>query len=192
MHSINQRIDFLRESLKNLRNTGSISPSSRFLCKNMADKIDPARARVVVELGAGNGVITTFILNRLDSNARLLIFEINETFIEKMQQSFDDPRILIIHDSAEKMGQYFEKYGITHVDYFVSAIPFVMLPEVVAQNIIGECVRWLNTGGLFIQFHYSRVLVNFYKRMFGNATVDFVALNIPPAFIITCEKTSGK
>jgi len=188
MHSINQRIDFLRESLKNMRNTGSIAPSSRFLCKSMADKIDKSKARVVVELGAGNGVITNYLLERMESDARLLIFEINETFVEKMQQNFNDPRIQIIHDSAENMGQYFREQNITHVDYFISAIPFVMLPEVVAQNIISECVRWLNSGGLFIQFHYSPVLVNFYKRMFGNATVDFVPLNMPPAFIITCKK----
>lgn len=167
---------------------GSIAPSSRFLCKSMADKIDKSKARVVVELGAGNGVITNYLLDRMEPDARLLIFEINETFVEKMQQNFNDPRIQIIHDSAENMGQYFEEQNITHVDYFISAIPFVMLPEVVAQNIISGCVRWLNTGGLFIQFHYSPVLVNFYKRMFGNATVDFVPLNMPPAFIITCKK----
>ena len=192
MHSINQRFDFLRESLKNLRNTGSISPSSRFLCKSMADKIVTARAQTVVELGAGNGVITSYILDRLAPDARLLIFEINDAFVEKITQKFDDPRILLIHDSAEKMGKHFEKNGITHVDYFVSAIPFVMLPEIVSQNIIGECLRWLKPGGQFIQFHYSRVLVNYYKRIFGNATVDFVALNMPPAFIIVCEKTTGK
>jgi phospholipid N-methyltransferase len=154
----------------------------------MADKIDPDRARVVVELGPGDGVITEFILQRLKPDATLFIFEINDAFVEKMRVKFTDPRVVLIHDSAEHMGRYFEKYGIARVDYVVSAIPFVMLPESVSQSIIGTCRRWLAEGGLFIQFHYSKVLVNYYQRMFSNATVDFVPLNIPPAFIITCEK----
>jgi phospholipid N-methyltransferase len=183
-----RRIQFLRESIRNLRSTGSVAPSSRFLCREIVGKIDPEKANVVVELGPGDGVITRFILKRLRPNARLIIFEINPVFVEKIRTSFADPRMAIVHDSAENMGRYFQEMGIERVDYFVSGIPFVMLPESLAERITGACKQWLQVGGRFIQFHYSPLLLWFYKRVFGNAAVDVVPLNIPPALVVTCEK----
>ncbi len=171
-----------------MRTMGSISPSSRFLCRSIVEKIDPSNAHVVVELGPGDGVVTRYLLRRLGPQARLLVFEINPVFVEKISRELEDGRLLVIHDSAENMGVHLSKYGITAVDYFVSGIPFVMLPETLAHSIIKICRRWLRPGGWFIQFHYSPLLVGFYRRIFGNANVDFVPLNFPPAIVISCER----
>lgn len=144
---------------------------------------------MVVELGPGDGVITHFILERLGPDAQLLIFEINETFVKKLLVTFkDDKRVTVIHDSAENMSRYFQEKGITSVDYFISGIPFIMLPEILAERITTTCLEWLRTGGLFLQFHYFPTMVPFYKRIFGNADVELVPLNIPPAIIVTCKK----
>ncbi len=184
-----QRLDFLRESFRNLRSTGSVAPSSRFLCRAIAEKIDPVRAKVVVELGPGDGVITHFILRRLQPDAQLLIFEINEAFVKKLHTAFQhDKRVVIIHDSAENMGRYFEEMDIQTVDYFISGIPFIMLPEVLAERITSACLHWLRTGGRFVQFHYFPLMLQFYKRIFGNMDVEVVPLNIPPALVVCCEK----
>lgn len=184
-----QRLDFLRESFRNLRSTGSVAPSSRFLCRAIVEKIDPVRAKVVVELGPGDGVITRYILERLHADARLLIFEINEAFVKKLHTAFQhDKRVIIIHDSAEHMGRYFQENGIEKVDYFISGIPFIMLPEILAERITSSCLQWMRTGGRFVQFHYFPLMLHFYKRIFGNVDVDVVPLNIPPALVVCCEK----
>ncbi len=183
-----QRIEFLRESLRNLRLTGSVAPSSRFLCRAVASKIDPLNAQTVVELGPGDGVITRFILNRLRPDSRLIIFEVNPVFVAKIRATFDDPRMVIIHDSAENMGQHFQALGIEEVDYFISGIPFVMLPESLAELVTTLCKSWLRKSGKFIQFHYSPLLLGLYRRVFGNLKVEIVALNIPPAIVVSCEK----
>jgi phospholipid N-methyltransferase len=177
--------------MRNLRSTGSVAPSSRFLCRAITQKIDPEKAAVVVELGPGDGVITRYILDRLKPEARLVIFEINSVFIEKMQANFDDPRMTIIHDSAENMGRYFQELGVQEVDYFISGIPFVMLPEPLTERITGECRQWLRNKGKFVQFHYSPLLLRLYKRVFGNFDIELVPLNIPPAIVITCEKNAN-
>ncbi len=182
------RIQFLREGLRNLRSMGSVAPSSRFLCRAVANKIDPRKAKVVVELGPGDGVITRFILHRLHPDARLIIFEINPVFVEKIRATLHDPRMTIVHDTAENMGQYFREMGIQEVDYFVSGIPFVMLPESLTERISRDCLKWLRIGGKFIQFHYSPLLLRLYRRVFGNLKVEVVALNIPPAIVVSCEK----
>lgn len=177
--------------MRNLRSTGSVAPSSRFLCRAITQKINPETADVVVELGPGDGVITRYILERLKPDARLVIFEINAVFVEKIQANFDDPRMTIIHDSAENMGRHFLELGIGAVDYFVSGIPFVMLPESLTENITGECRRWLKHRGKFVQFHYSPLLLRLYKRVFGNFDIELVPFNIPPAIVVTCEKQTG-
>lgn len=183
-----QRLDFLRESIRNLRSTGSVAPSSRFLSRAIVAKIDPDQAEVVVELGPGDGVITRYILDRLRPDAQLVIFEINEIFVEKIRATFDDARLTVIHDSAENMGAHFKEMKIKRADYIVSGIPFVMLPETLTRRITLECRHWLRLKGRFIQFHYSPLLLGFYRRVFGNMDVEIVPLNIPPAIIVCCEK----
>lgn len=183
-----KRLDFLLESFRNLRNTGSVARSSRFLCRHITEKIDPDKAKIVLELGPGDGAITQYILERLHPDARVLVFEINDIFIQKLRDTFDDPRLTLIHDSAERIGEHLSEHRIESVDYIVSGIPFVMLPESLATRITEECRRWLRPGGWFIQFHYSPLLVQFYRRIFGNADMDFIPLNIPPAFVVACQK----
>ncbi len=109
--------------------------------------------------------------------------------MEKLRDEVDDARVTLIHDSAEHLVEYLAKQNVVGVDYIVSGIPFVMLPDDLAEQVIGACHQVLRPGGQFMQFHYSPLLVQFYKRIFGNAEVDFVPLNIPPAFLITCSKT---
>lgn len=186
--SFQQHIGFFKESLRNIRATGSIAPSSQTLCRRIVAQIDPATAQIVVELGPGDGVITKQLLERLRPDARLILFEVNPVFVAHIEAKIQDPRLVIIHDGAENMALHFQQLGIESVDYVISGIPFVMLPESLAWTITRECRRWLRPGGQFVQFHYNPIMLNLYRRVFGNAYIDFVARNVPPAFVIVCEK----
>lgn len=189
-HKSTNRLHFLRESLRNIRLTGSVAPSSRFLCRAIVGKISPLPGQTVVELGPGDGVITRYILNRLLPDARLVIFEINEIFVEKIRATFDDPRLTVVHDSAENMGLHFQKMGIKQVQYVISGIPFIMLPETLATSITNACLQYLSPHGKFIQFHYTPFMLGFYRKVFGNLSIKVVPLNIPPALVLWCEKKS--
>jgi phospholipid N-methyltransferase len=185
-------LHFLKESVRHLRRTGSIARSSQYLCKKVVEFIDPAHAKVVVELGPGDGVITHHLLERLPGDSRVFIIEVNDAFVAQLQVIFQhDRRVILIHDSAENMSAHLERHGVQQVDYFVSGIPFVMLPIQLAQQITSSCRSWLRTGGCFIQFHYSPLMVAFYRRVFGNIRLKVVPLNIPPALVVCCEKEDG-
>ena len=58
-----KKIEFLKEGLKNLKTIGSVARSSKYLCKGMIKHVDFKTANVIVELGAGDGVITKHILS---------------------------------------------------------------------------------------------------------------------------------
>lgn len=183
------RIAFLKESLRTIWTTGAIAPSSKFLVKEMMKPIDFDTAHAVVELGAGNGVMTKAILKQMRPDARLLCFEINPEFC-RILRAINDPRLVLIEDSAAHLLSYMSAHGIAEIDCVVSAIPFMALPKELSYEIVGEAHKSLKNKGLFVQFHYSTTLQKMYKSIFGNIRTQFVPLNIPPAFVMVCEKHS--
>ncbi|MEM1215016.1 MAG: ribosomal RNA adenine dimethylase, partial [Bacteroidota bacterium] len=79
------KIKFFTEGLRNMRTVGTVTPSSRFLCESMLKGIDFSKAKFLVELGAGDGVVTKHILKRMRPDARLLAFEVQPDFCELLR-----------------------------------------------------------------------------------------------------------
>ena len=180
-------IKFFRESLRNIKTVGTVTRSSPALCRGAIKPVDFATARNIVELGAGDGVITKHILGAMHPEARLLAFEVNPMFCDQLR-SIGDPRLVVVEDTAELLPQYLATNGMPVVDAVVSAIPFVGLPKSLAQTIVGLCRDALAAGAPFCQVHYSLVMKKLYTGIFGNVDVDFVPLNVPPAFVLTMRK----
>ncbi len=153
----------------------------------MLKPIDFKNAKVIVELGAGDGALTREILMKMQPDARLLCFEINPEFCRILKE-IDDNRFILIEDSAEKLDDYMRQLTIKEVDYVISAIPFVALPDEISYSIVQGCYLALKKTGLYVQFHYSTVIKRMYQRIFGNVDVNFVARNFPPAFVMICIK----
>ncbi|NJN35229.1 MAG: methyltransferase domain-containing protein [Saprospiraceae bacterium] len=175
-------------SVKHLRTTGAVARSSKYLVREMLKPVDFKNAKFIVELGAGDGVFTLELLKKMRPDALLLCFEINEKFCEILRGCIDDKRFILIEDSAENLTDYLKQYDIEEVDYVVSAIPFVSLPKDLANGIIKICHKALKKNGLYIQFHYTTMIKKIYRRIFGNVDISFVPLNMPPAFVMRCEK----
>ena len=182
------KIEFFREGIKNIKTVGTISRSSKFLCKGAIKHVDFAQAKTIVELGAGDGVITKHILKAMRPDAKLLAFEVNSRFCKLMRTTINDDRLHVVEDSAEKIGHYLNEIGETQTDYIISAIPFVALPKEVGKKIVAQAHEYLKPGGLYIQIHYSLLAKNLYEEAFGNVDLNFVPLNVPPAFVMVSEK----
>ena len=176
---------FLSEFFKNRKEVGSVTPSSRFLVKKMLEPIDFESAKHILELGPGNGVITKELLKRAKADAVIYCFEMNPTFCEELKV-LDDKRLIVINDSAEKIGEHLLKYNCTAVDAVVSSLPFKVIPDEVEAVIMDEIVKHLRSGGSFSQYHYSRNGKK-YKELFSEVETDFAALNVPPAFVYKCR-----
>lgn len=180
-------IDFFKEGIKNLKTVGTVTRSSKFLCKNMVGHVDFSKAKTLVELGAGDGVITRHILLNMKSDARLLAFEVNPKFCDRLR-NIGDERLVVIEDSAENLGKYLRQMGVEEADSVFSALPFVALPKNVGEKIVRECYRHLKYKGRYIQINYSLLAKGLYESVFGNVDVHFVPLNMPPAFVLVCER----
>lgn len=178
---------FFAEGIKNLRTVGTLARSSKFVCREMVNQVDFSKVRNVVELGAGDGVITKHILRKMSQNSRLLTFEVNPLFCEKVNE-IKDKRMRVVQDSAEHLGKYLKEEGIEEIDCVISAIPFVSLPDELAYRIVEACHQHMKAGAPYVQIHYSLLMKKMYQKIFGNVDVNWVPLNIPPAFVLVSEK----
>ncbi len=180
-------IEFFKEGIKNLKTIGTITRSSKFLCAKIVGLSSLENAKCIVELGAGDGVMTTHILDRMPQDAKLFAFEINPKFCATMRL-IQDHRLVVVEDSAEHLRAQLRDHGFEEVDVIFSALPFVVFPDEVAQSIVQTCYDKLKPLGQYFQIHYSLLERKLYKKIFGHVDIKFQLLNLPPAFILTCLK----
>lgn len=178
---------FFNEFLKERKTVGAVSPSSKFLMKKMIAPIDFSSAKVIVELGPGNGVFTKGLLNKMTPDARLFSFELSQNFYDHINLKISDKRLILINDSADKLEEYLQKEGITEVDYVVSSLPLAVIPEEVKTKVLNACVKVLGEKGKYIQFQYSLNAKKLLKSKFKDVKHKFVPVNIPPAFVYQCN-----
>lgn len=167
---------------------GAMAPSSRFLTEKMLDNVSFNESKVFIELGPGTGVITKRIIERMPEDGILLVFELNSEFYQALEQKIDDPRVKLIHDSAEHIEKYLEKFQLEYVDAVISSLPLAVFSHELRSNIVHAAMKSLKSNGKYIQFQYSLQSKNFLKKMFDTVTIDFTPLNFPPAFVYTCTK----
>ena len=179
--------DFFRESLKNIKTTGTIARSSKFLAKQMVRSANLSEAKVIVELGAGDGAITKYILEKMAPDAKLYSFELNALFCQRLTELNDD-RLVVLQEDVALMQDILSGYGEEGADCIISAIPFTMFPEKDAIHVLSQARGLLGKTGRFVQVHYSLVMRRIYKQVFGNLDLNFVAINVPPAWVFVCEK----
>lgn len=176
---------FLSTFFSERKQVGAVAPSSRFLVNAMCNKIDFENAKVIVELGPGTGVFTTEILKRARKDCKIFLLELNATFIDILNQKFDDPRLEIMNRSAEDIIELPEEFGFQYVDAILSSLPLTVIPERIKKRIIINSYNVLKPGGVYTQYQYSLNAKRLLELKFGKLSVGFVPVNIPPAFVYT-------
>ncbi|HBD24522.1 MAG: hypothetical protein A2566_03790 [Candidatus Zambryskibacteria bacterium RIFOXYD1_FULL_40_13] len=175
---------FLKNFLKNWKEVGSITPSSRFLTSKMLKHINFLEVSMIVELGPGTGVFTREMLSRMKPEAELIALETNSNFFDLLRE-IKDSRLTLSEVSA---GDLSSVLGGKKVDAIVSGIPFSAIKKEVREKMLYEIKDNIKEGGIFIQFQYSLDLHKLLNKIFeNNVKLDFVPLNVPPAFVYTCK-----
>lgn len=182
-----QIITFLNEFVKQPRNIGALLPSSEILAKNMIESINFDKAKTIVELGPGTGVFTKKIMKKKRKDTVLILIELNETFVRRLQQEYaNNNRVYVIHGSAENLKMYLHELKINQVDFVLSGLPFTSLPIDVSERILRNVRDSLLSGGQFITFQYTLVKKAFIQSFFPTITGKRVWLNFPPAYVLAC------
>ena len=170
---------------KNLKTTGAIYKTNKKVEQELCSKIDES-TKVVVEFGTGYGNITQEILRRLPDDGKLYTFEVNEEFVETVNNTIQDPRLVVINDGAQNFG----KYVTEKVDCFISTIPFTLIPKEICIDIVEKSYKALNAERYFCKAQYSKLHFKKFSAIFDECTTDIVLDNLPPAHIYFCKKTT--
>jgi phospholipid N-methyltransferase len=176
--------DLWVELYSNISTTGALTFSSKALVAKMLSHADFSKAKIIVELGGGDGSISQGIVDRMAPGAKLYVFEIHKSFCESMEKLFPQENVIIINDSAANINQYLDG---EKVDYVLSSLPFSLISPEVKDQILAASKSALNPSGFFIQICYSYLLKNLFKKHFGKVKTSFTLKNLPPAFVMVCN-----
>jgi phospholipid N-methyltransferase len=179
---------FAKNFLQHPKMLGSLIPSSRFLVGRLLSKIDWARARTIVEYGPGVGTISNHILGRMSPQARLIVFEMNEDFVDYLRRAFPDPRLHVVHGSAENVGRELARLELDGADYIISGIPYTTMPEQLRGKIMQESREALNPGGAVLVYQFTRAVLPYLRTYFNQVYQDFEPFNILPARLFYCTQ----
>lgn len=177
---------FLRQFFKDRQMVGAVAPSTKFLAEKMLENVDFKSAKLIIELGPGNGIFTDILLNRMAPDAKLYIFELNNVFYKELSERLSDPRATLIHDSAEFIQKYVEETGTA--DAVISSLPLMVFPEELRSNVVNSAYEALSDDGKYIQFQYSLQSKKYLEGIFKKVNIRFTIRNFPPAFVYTCHK----
>jgi phospholipid N-methyltransferase len=164
----------------------AISSSSRYLVKTVLKELR-GECKLIVEQGAGDGVLSRELLKKMSKDGKLILVEQNKEFL-KILKKIKDSRIIIYEGLAQDFN-YQEFTGGEKADYVISSIPFFYLTESERKLVSKKAYENLKTGGKFIIFHQYRLLMKEHiEKFFTKTKFKFVVMNVFPCFVIIGKK----
>jgi len=177
-----QKIKTAFEFTKKLGTTGALFETSRKVEVEICKYVLPDTPQLIVEYGAGHGNITKAILSKMNSNSKLVAFEVHSEFCEVLKNISDD-RLQIVNDSA----QFIDKYVHNEVNCIISSIPFSFIPNNILTEILQKSRDILSINGTISQVLYSAYHIKWYKKFFTNVSYK-ILFSIPIEFIYHSKK----
>jgi len=178
-------VRFLKKFLKSPTTIGSIVPSSPVLVATIMAAIDWQKVGVIVELGAGTGVVTKAINSIRSEQSVFISFEKDEQMHNDLMKRYPD---IVMGSDAFHLAIELNKLGHEQVDCIVSCLPFSLFEASQQSALLASIYKVLRPGGQFIAFQYSLQLQKQIEAIYDDVDVRFVMRNIPPAFIYVCHK----
>lgn len=182
----------LQAFLKDPKGVAALTPTSRASINRIVAKAPVADARLIVEFGPGSGVLTRALLERMPPEGRLVAIEANADLADRMTAGFDDRRLRVVHDSAERVGEILAEMELGPADCIFSGIPFFWLSPEVAHQVVSGAHAALAADGVFLTYQmiyqpHSRLRVHL-ERCFRVVRTEFDFRNLPPQRICAAVK----
>lgn len=178
-------IDFLKVALKDYK-VGAVAKSSKYTVRAILKQVKPGY-KLVVEYGAGDGVVTKELLSRLPSDAKVVAVELNKDFLPMLNDIKDD-RLAVQNEDVVRLSQDFSPAGAKDADAVISGIPFSFFKPATREEIVRNTHRNLRKGGAFIVYQYSPLMLPVLKKYFKHVTMTVEPRNVFPYFIMVAEK----
>ncbi|MBU8542386.1 MULTISPECIES: class I SAM-dependent methyltransferase [Roseomonadaceae] len=172
---------FFKRWLANPLQMGSIIPSSDTLCRRIAALVERKDDEVVVELGAGTGVISRALLAAGVPPEKLVVVEIVRDMAEHLRASL--PGVNVIQGDAFELAKALPAAMHGKVGTAICGIPLVLLPQADQQRFV-SAVEAVAPGKGFLLYTYCITSPLPYRKLGLTAKREvWTPLNFPPASV---------
>ncbi len=176
---------FYKALFQNPRAIGAAMPSSKRLAKNIAKQVPLRTDAIVIELGAGTGVITRALIEHGIADHLIVAVEASPHLAEAVSEKF--PNIKVIQGNAINLVKLLGQQHLP-INAIVSSLPLRSLPAETTQKIVEQIDQVMDKGSRYIQYTYSNKesifnKISKYKKIYSGTTW----LNLPPARIDVFE-----
>jgi len=179
---------FFKRLLANPIQVGYLVPSSPFLTRQTARRMDFSKPRVVVELGPGEGCHTRQIARRMDPGSKLILIELDGHFAEHLEKQFaGDGRVRVVHGDALHLPETLESLGCSDPDYIVSGIPFTIMERQLREQLLSSIARAMSPDSVFITYQFSLQLSE--HELFELKRSERCLFNVPPLNVLELKKS---
>lgn len=173
---------FLRQMARNPRQIGAIAPSSSALARLMSRHVRLDPDGIIVEIGAGTGVVTRVLLEAGVPRERLVSVELDSRLHSFLQKRF--PGLSILQGDAAELATMLPPHLVGKVSTIVSSLPLKAMPWPVQERIVNGLLAVLRPGGAIVQYTYAPTCPLPAERLGLDAErVGRIWLNLPPASV---------
>lgn len=174
-------LQFLLEFLRSPRRVGSICQSSALLTQKLVEAISTPKDGLIVDLGAGTGVVTEQLLKNGYPLSRIVAVEKSPALSQILLKKW--PKLHIItEDAAKALERLRTANTYAPVRTIISSLPLRVFSQEAVRNIMEGVHTLLPDDGCLIQYSYA-FWMRFPLKSYGFHPVSssFVLGNIPPA-----------
>lgn len=187
MNSLRERLIFLSGFFVRPATVRSVSQSTRHMTDRILYHAGAMNGGVVVEWGAGLGVLTRRLLQVIPPDGYLLSFENHPQYARELKRKLSGPQLEVVAEDASKTPEYLRKRGLPKASHIISTIP---IRGEDAGQMLDAAAAALEPGGRYVQIGLwcSRELKNSSFQYHGR---ELVWWNVPPEVIHVMECRNG-
>ena len=172
---------FFRRWMANPLQMGSIVPSSPALCRRLVAHTRAAPDQIVVELGAGTGVVSRALIESGLAPERLHVIEIVPDMANHLRAAL--PGAKVIEGDARRLPQLIPQELHGRIGTVIVGIPLVLLPIAEQRRFI-DAIEAVAPGVGFILYSYCVTSpLPWKKHGLVPKREAWTALNFPPASV---------
>jgi len=180
MRTIYETILFASNDIRSPLRNGSIIPSSRAASAGMVQSVDFSRIDTIVELGPGTGVFTQEVLRRCKSDTKILLIEIERSYVKLLKRKFGD-RVIVEYASAHHLDELMAKHGIARPDLVLSGLPF--MEREIGKVLFASIKQHTDRGTIYRFFTYMPPVMKHVYRELPVRKLSFILKNFPPFWV---------
>ena len=180
---------FVTEAIVNFKQIGSFLPTNKSAVKKMVNTANISKSDKVLDVGAGDGIITVEAAQKVGDRGLVVGIEINhQLYMEAIRKlnSLNLQNIVMINGDAFNIKRYIAELQIDKFDATLSSVPITCIDNPIKYLKILKSV----TSGKIIQLTYwpFKTIKYFKKAGIDNIEISPTFINlILPGTIISGE-----